>query len=124
MASDGGGILDELFVLYHGQHREPCRRSGRQGGEGVEIAKILREVCEKLRPRHHTGERIAIAHRLTHGDDVRRDAVAGEDAVDEQGSWLHAVGLERSDGGTHRLGKSLAEIAGEMARIGGGTVRT
>ena len=64
-------ITEQIFTLYDLEHRLAHHRRHRVATEGVEIARIAGEVRRDLGGRDNDGKRMARAHRLAHGDDVR-----------------------------------------------------
>ena len=75
---DLGSVLHQPLSLDGVQHCQ-CRRA-RHGvaGKGVEVARVLPELRQGVGGRHQSRDRLAVAHRLSHRDDVGHDTMALE----------------------------------------------
>ena len=95
------------LVADHVQHREADRGRDRVAAEGVEVLHAVRERARDLRRRDDGAERMAVADRLAHRDDVGHDALrleAPEVRADAPEPDLHLVG-DADRAGVARVGE-------------------
>ena len=85
----------QALVADHVEHGEADRGRDRVAAEGVEVLHAVRERARDLRRRDDRAQRVAVADRLAHRDDVGHDALrleAPEVRADAAEADLHLVG--------------------------------
>ena len=90
--------------LDHVEHREPDLGRHRVAAERVEVLHPGHERGGDLRRRDDRAERVAVADRLAHRDDVGHDAVGSKPqkcVADAAEADLHLVGDAHAAGGAH-----------------------
>src|SRR4051812_36185974 len=75
---DDAGVLLEPLLLDDVEDREADRGRHRVATERVEVLHAVRERVRDLASRDHGSERVAVADRLAHRDDVRCRALGPE----------------------------------------------
>src|ERR1700676_16923 len=106
MLTDAHRILHQPFSLDYIEHRVADRGGERRACISVEIAMPRAEGAENLWARDHRADGVAVTHGFSHGDDVRRHAMAletppGRPRAAEAG--LHFIGDEQAVGAVNHI---------------------
>ena len=111
--ADRRRVCDEVLVLEHVQDRQGRRARDRVAAEGREEGRPRAEPVHDLGPGDDRGDRVAVAHRLSEGDDVGGHAPAREapQLARPAIAGLHLVGDEQCPG-VVRGGDDLAHHRG------------
>ena len=112
------GVLDQPLELDHVENRNSGRGGNRIAAERVEVARPSSKLRQKFWARGHSGNGMAVSHRLAHGDEIGDEPVTGKTphlpaAAAEAG--LHLVGDEQCPGGASGFDRR-AQKAGRIGK--------